>query len=58
MNTEFDNFSLTDFKRHSCPDFIILRKGNDASFYSHSFELKGSRPLTLEEIASLDEEKA
>lgn len=39
------------------PDFIILRKGNDASFYSHSFELKGSRPLTLEEIASLDEEK-
>lgn len=39
-------------------DFIVLRKGNEASFYSHSFELKGSRPLTLEEIASLDEEKA
>lgn len=40
------------------PDFIVLRKGNEASFYSHSFELKGSRPLTPEEIASLDEEKA
>lgn len=39
-------------------DFIVLRKGNEASFYSHSFELKGSRPLMPEEIASLDEEKA
>lgn len=37
------------------PEYIVLRKGNDASFYTHTFEFKGSRPLNPEEITGLAE---
>ena len=36
------------------PEYIVTRKGDEVTFYTHTYELKGRRMLTPDEITMLD----